>query len=80
MAISQGPQGLLPRPDAAKEGGAREALRGLFSTRKGLATLDRLLERLHANTEELLVALQRPDIPLHTDGSENDIRCHVTKR
>ncbi len=52
----------------------------LFSTRTGFATLDRLLERLHANKDELLVALERPDIPLHTNGSENDIRCQVTKR
>ena len=28
----------------------------------------------------MLVALERPDIPLHTNGSENDIRCQVTKR
>jgi len=25
-------------------------------------------------------ALERPDIPLHTNGSENDIRRHVEKR
>ena len=24
--------------------------------------------------------LDRPEIPLHTNGSENDIRCQVTKR
>ena len=24
--------------------------------------------------------LERPEIPLHTNGSENDIRSHVTKR
>ena len=24
--------------------------------------------------------LDRPGIPLHTNGSENDIRCQVTKR
>ena len=52
----------------------------IFTTRTGFATLDRLLERLHANKAELLVALERPDIPLHTNGSENDIRCQVTRR
>ncbi len=52
----------------------------LFSTRTGFATLDRLLMRLRANKDELLLALDRPDIPLHTNGSENDIRCQVTKR
>jgi hypothetical protein len=24
--------------------------------------------------------LNRPEIPLHTNGSENDVRCHVTRR
>jgi Transposase IS66 family len=52
----------------------------IFRRRTGFATLDRLLARLHANTAELLAVLDRPDIPLHTNGSENDIRCQVTKR
>ena len=42
--------------------------------------LDRLLRRLHANKPELLRVLDRPEIPLHTNGSENDIRCQVTRR
>jgi len=52
----------------------------IFKRRTGFVTLDRLLARLHANKAELLAVLDRPDIPLHTNGSENDIRCHVTKR
>jgi transposase IS66 family protein len=52
----------------------------IFGRRTGFATLDRLLERLHANKPELLMVLDRPETPLHTNGSENDIRCHVTKR
>ena len=43
-------------------------------------TLDRLLARLHANKAELLMVPDRPEIPLHTNGSENDIRCYVTRR
>jgi Transposase IS66 family len=46
----------------------------------GFATLDRLMARLHANKDELLMVLERPEIPLHTNGSENDIRCQVTRR
>ena len=42
--------------------------------------LDRLLARLHANKAELLMVLERPEVPLHTNGSENDLRCQVTKR
>jgi hypothetical protein len=42
--------------------------------------LDRLLARLNANKPELLRVLDRREIPLHTNGSENDIRCQVTRR
>jgi len=35
---------------------------------------------LHRRKAELLRVLQRPDIPLHTNGLENDIRACVTKR
>jgi hypothetical protein len=52
----------------------------LFRRRTGFALLDRLLARLHANKAELLMVLDRPVIPLHTNGSENDIRCQVIKR
>jgi hypothetical protein len=52
----------------------------IFYRRTGFVSLDRLLARLHANKAELLAVLDRPDIPLHTNGSERDIRCHVTKR
>ena len=27
-----------------------------------------------------VMVLERPEIPLHTNGSENDIRCQVTRR
>jgi hypothetical protein len=42
--------------------------------------LDRLLARLHANKPDLLRVLDRPEIPLHTNGSENDLRAQVTRR
>jgi hypothetical protein len=52
----------------------------IFGHKTGFATLDRLLARLRANKSELLMVLERPEIPLNTNGSENDIRCQVTKR
>jgi hypothetical protein len=52
----------------------------IFTRKTGFVTLDRLLTRLHANKAELLMVLDRPEIPLHTNGSENDVRCQVTKR
>ena len=39
-----------------------------------------MLARLHANKAELLRVLDRPELPLHTNGSENDIRGYVTRR
>jgi hypothetical protein len=52
----------------------------IFGRRSGFVVLDRLLARLHANKPDLLRALDRPEIPLHTNGSENDLRAQVTRR
>ena len=52
----------------------------IFSTETGFVTLDRLLARLRAQKDDLLAVLRHPEIPLHTNGSENDIRCQVTRR
>ena len=52
----------------------------IVTTETGFVTLDRLLKRLHAQKADRLVVLERPDVPLHTNGSENDIRTHVTRR
>ncbi len=52
----------------------------IFTSKTGFVMLDRQLKRHHANKADLLVVLDRPDVPLHTNGSENDIRTHVTRR
>ena len=67
-------------PSAAGKRALSRRFDRIFTARTEFATLDRLLARLHANKDELLVVLDRPDIPLHTNGSENDIRCQVTRR
>ena len=67
-------------PTARRRSEMRARFDRIFHRRTGFATLDRLLERLHANKPELLMVLDRPEIPLHTNGSERDIRCHVIKR
>lgn len=43
-------------------------------------SLNNALKRLHKNKSELLMVLERPDIPLHNNLSENDIREYVKKR
>ncbi len=52
----------------------------IFRRRTDYTTLDRLLARLHRRKHELLRVLDHSEIPLHTNGSENDIRACVTKR
>jgi hypothetical protein len=42
--------------------------------------LNEALKRIHANKNELLLVLKRPDIPMHNNLSETDIREYVKKR
>ena len=67
-------------PTSRRRGELRARFDRIFQRTTGFVTLDRLLQRLHANKAELLIVLDHPEIPLHTNGSENDIRCQVTKR
>ena len=67
-------------PTTRRRAALRARFDRIFTRKTGFVTLDRLLARLHANKPELLMVLDRPEIPLHTNGSENDIRCHVTRR
>jgi hypothetical protein len=52
----------------------------IFTQRTSFTTLNQTLKRLHAHKEELLLVLKRPDIVLHTNGSEGDIRGYVKWR
>ena len=67
-------------PTPQRKAALRARFDRIFTRKTGFVTLDRLLARLHANKHELLMVLDRPEIPLHTNGSENDVRCQVTKR
>jgi hypothetical protein len=42
--------------------------------------LNLALDRLYKNRNELLLVLDRPEIPLHNNLSENDIREYVKRR
>ena len=67
-------------PDPKRRTALKARFDRIFKRQTGFATLDRLLQRLHANKPELLRVLDQPEIPLHTNGSENDIRCQVIRR
>jgi hypothetical protein len=67
-------------PSGQRKASLRARFERIFTRKTGFVTQDRLLARLHANKRELLMVLDRPEIPLHTNASENDIRCQVTNR
>jgi hypothetical protein len=67
-------------PDPKRARALRARFDRIFKRDTGYILLDRLLARLHQRKAELLRVLDRPEIPLHTNGSENDIRSWVTKR
>lgn len=58
----------------------RERFDTIFTQKTSYTSLNLLLSRLHKNKAELLLVLDRPEIPLHTNGSEGDIRGHVLKQ
>lgn len=52
----------------------------IFTTKTCYTSLNLALERLHKNKNELLLCIERPEIPLHNNASENDIREYVKRR
>jgi hypothetical protein len=67
-------------PDARRARMMRARFDRIFTKKTGYVMLDRQLARLHKLKPDMLRVLERPEIPLHTNGSENDIRSVVTKR
>lgn len=52
----------------------------IFTQKTPFQTLNLALGRINDNKKELLLVLKRPEIPLHNNLSENDIRDYVKKR
>jgi hypothetical protein len=67
-----------PTPELRME--IEERFDAIFQEKTCFATLNHALERLHKNKAELLLVLDRPEIPLHNNLSENDIREYVMRR
>jgi len=52
----------------------------LFRRRTGFADLNEALRRIHEKRDDLLLVLDRPEIPLHNNLSESDIREWAKRR
>lgn len=67
-----------PRPTTRK--GLETEFDKIFTMKTRSATLNQALKRLYNNKPELLLVLDRPDIPIHNHAAENAIREYVKKR
>jgi len=68
------------QPDEIQQNDLEGRFDNLFTRKTRFATLDQALKRIYRNKSELLLVLQRPDIPLHNNLSERDIREYVKRR
>lgn len=67
-------------PEQVTKYGLEKRFDELFAIHTCSEQLNKALQRLANNKKELLLFLDRPDVPLHTNGSERDIREYVKKR
>jgi len=67
-------------PDETKRIQLQERFREIFTQKTEFQMLNLAIGRLYENRDELLLVLDRPEIPLHNNLSENDIREYVKRR
>jgi regulator of replication initiation timing len=67
-----------PTPDAKQA--LSDRFDTLCATRTCFTSLNLALKRMDHNKSELLLVLERPDLPLHNNLSEGDIREYVKRR
>ncbi|HSW44688.1 MAG TPA: transposase [Phycisphaerae bacterium] len=67
-------------PSLQRKAGLERDFDRLFRRRTGFADLNAALRRIHAKRNDLLLVLDRPEIPLHNNLSESDIREWAKKR
>ena len=67
-------------PLQEKKGPLSQRFDEIFLSKTCFVSLNKALERIYKNKEELLRVLDRPELPLHNNLSEGDIRDYVKKR
>jgi Transposase IS66 family len=68
------------QPDAAQKPVLETGFDALCNQRTGYPNIDAVLKEMRVHRTDLLRVLERPDVPLHNNGSETDIREYVKKR
>ena len=67
-------------PDEGSKQALSKAFERIFSQKTRYELLNQQLKRLSKLKASLLRVLERPEIPIHTNGSENDLREQVKRR
>ncbi len=67
-------------PEQQKKADIEARFDKIFTKETCFASLNNVLKRIHRNKPELLRVLDFPDLPLHNNLSENDIREYVKRR
>ena len=67
-------------PSDTKKVQLEDTFDDIFTQKADYQMLNLALSRLYKNKDELLLVLERPEIPLHNNLSENDIREYVKRR
>lgn len=68
------------QPDEHKKAAIKAQFDEIFTKKTCFECLNSALKRIYRNKSELLRVLDFPDIPLHNNLSENDIRDYVKRR
>ena len=67
-------------PTPQSRGRLEKDFERLFLQATGWEELDQALRKIHSRKQNLLLVLEHPEIPLHNNLSEHDIRQYVKKR
>jgi hypothetical protein len=78
--LYEGLKAYRQNPNPSDKDRLTERFGQIFAQTTASAALNLALKRIYNNKSELLLVLDRPDIPLHNNCSENAIREYVKKR
>ena len=78
--LYEGLKAYKENPNPADKNRLNDMFDEIFTQTTSSALLNVALKRINNNKSELLLVLERPDIPLHNNGAENPIREYVKKR
>ena len=78
--LYEGLKAYKQNPNPKEKDRLKDRFDQIFTQTTASAALNLALKRIYKSKSELLLVLDRPDIPLHNNGAENAIREYVKKR